>query len=1223
MARQTAVLLPLRLETVLVPKSGGKTTLLLLVAPDVPWFDRHDPRVTKEELDDVQACWKASAGQLTLEAFGELARVHGGPRATWLVRKFPSGFNRQAARLRPRDAKPRFPHIPAFPTHLEVWIGRGGAAPVRKARQPVKQPRLVLDPTLPRGKRWWSNWKEAKEVGLGFEIDLGSGDPDDIDVIYAVGINPNVGPKPLFTAHAAAGRLAIVPLGAPTNAVAHAPAIDLQGSVEEWFKLATTGGDGGLATYLGMPNAALSPIRGFDLPQNTDGFLVAALWSALWGRVGEDVWQLGPGVREVGRWAQRSLKPEGPLPAIRIDDQPYGLLPVTALEDWQPAQGDPVAERFLHHSLVRLRERLARAAEKRGTVRGADPRRFLGLVGDTPVSGAYSVRWFLPLELLAILETVYGTPVDPQLLDAWWERVTSVPLGFAPHPARRYATVGRAQDLGIPLVEPLRFPKRGSVPLERLLETLVNAAHDSPELLLFPARLFHEFEELADGIGGDELDAPDSLLIRLLLHSFLVAAARANEQNAGPLLDPPFMDTSDETVLAQALSSGDPWATQGQARDVFVTTVNATMRVAEQAQAYGSEPIERAFRAVLDTASHRVDPWITSMAWRRLRTLQTGGEQASALGAYGWVDGPLIGRDGPTEGGLLHAPSDLQARTAVVLRDKAISDPEDKWKLTLRSDTVRAARQLAEEVRMGAHPTEAVGRMIERAVGKRTRIAVVRDHFPAAGDEYRRRTCDGLAVIAPEADLSFLTAAERTAVENLRSILDAYADLLVADAVHKVVGGRMDLARPAMEAAAGMSTPPELDVLRTPRQGRSATTSVRVVLPVPGGAAGARPAKIADPAVAAFIDAAAGGQGLWTWELQGGSTSRVRLADVGLAPADTLALSADALDRLAIAAAGSGSVTKRPDGPQRAQRLAALLAGSPETAQADVVNLRRRLANVTTAATTLRDRLRAPGASRQLLVRAARFGIAPAPLDDEALGSVLGRAADELDERLGRLPKGADLTAQQLVDAISDLVSAGRLPVLAHVASATLPVSRAVGKPAASRWLEVVAAVRPRLRALDSHQLGPGSAAFAVRSNRSDLWQTTPSRAELQANASRLELAFGPAGAFGGGRVAVSLVDRFVELVPTENHATTAAFGFNAPAARAPQAILLAVPPVVGRPLDTATLVRIVEETRRLARARMARPEDLDELAAALPSSLFPVARRGGVNLSTGAESWP
>ena len=80
-------------------------------------------------------------------------------------------------------------------------------------------------------------------------------------------------------------------------------------------------------------------------------------------------------------------------------------------------------------------------------------------------------------------------------------------------------------------------------------------------------------------------------------------------------------------------------------------------------------------------------------------------------------------------------------------------------------------------------------------------------------------------------------------------------------------------------------------------------------------------------------------------------------------------------------------------------------------------------------------------------------------------------------------------------------------------------------------------------------------------------------------------------------------------MIPAADQRTGAAFGFDAPAARAQQAILLAVPPSTATPLDQATLAQILVETRELAHARMARPVDLDEQFWGLaPTCLLPAA---------------
>jgi hypothetical protein len=104
---------------------------------------------------------------------------------------------------------------------------------------------------------------------------------------------------------------------------------------------------------------------------------------------------------------------------------------------------------------------------------------------------------------------------------------------------------------------------------------------------------------------------------------------------------------------------------------------------------------------------------------------------------------------------------------------------------------------------------------------------------------------------------------------------------------------------------------------------------------------------------------------------------------------------------------------------------------------------------------------------------------------------------------------------------------------------------------------------------------------------------------------SRLIAAYGTPNVLAGPRVAVGALDNWGETVPEPRHTTQAAFHFNAPGARAPQAVLLAVPPVIDQPLDSATLIDTVRETRELAMARMAAVEDLGNLDNVLPFSML------------------
>jgi hypothetical protein len=161
---------------------------------------------------------------------------------------------------------------------------------------------------------------------------------------------------------------------------------------------------------------------------------------------------------------------------------------------------------------------------------------------------------------------------------------------------------------------------------------------------------------------------------------------------------------------------------------------------------------------------------------------------------------------------------------------------------------------------------------------------------------------------------------------------------------------------------------------------------------------------------------------------------------------------------------------------------------------------------------------------------------------------------------------------------------AGRpdLPVLPIVARALLPTLRP-NPDLDAGWLEIVAAVRPRLAPLDAHQLDaalpnwPG--AVAAPDASIDPWHMS----------GPVVAAYGPGVDGNGPNVALAALDGWTDSVPSRRHATTAAFGFNAPKSRAPQAVLAAVPPDPSRRLDNAGLLQVVLETRELAHARAPR----------------------------------
>jgi hypothetical protein len=88
----------------------------------------------------------------------------------------------------------------------------------------------------------------------------------------------------------------------------------------------------------------------------------------------------------------------------------------------------------------------------------------------------------------------------------------------------------------------------------------------------------------------------------------------------------------------------------------------------------------------------------------------------------------------------------------------------------------------------------------------------------------------------------------------------------------------------------------------------------------------------------------------------------------------------------------------------------------------------------------------------------------------------------------------------------------------------------------------------------------------------------------------------------GATRLAGFVVDEWVDVIPVRRTTAGVAFDFDEPGARAPQAVLLAVPPVVGAPWTLDTLAAVLTETADLVRIRMVGPDELPWLGQYLPA---------------------
>jgi hypothetical protein len=1237
------VLAPLRIETRFYSPEGERAAWLLRIRvyPDEFSMERSPPPASPQELDlfDDILCNYPGDGATQMHL---LASRLGAERAIWLRRtvsiEIVDGVPRTTrSSAQARDPK-RYPsiHKPyGLPPAINVWLlKRGDTAPTLAGTMFPDRVRIaaeldlegfVASTDIADGKlppTWWTSFDIARDAGLAIEISFPSDEPlPEFEAIVVCGLG-DMAPGPLVTTHAATGRLAVLKPGTPTNTVNGEPTVEMASAPPGWQSVDNEPPDIQSASRVVMnmlSGFGAPPIRlqGGDIPAAGHGpLLVKALWPVLWGHALRDMIGIGAAEADLAEWAIAHLAPEGPYPAIRVGPQPYGLLPTSLLTEWMDENR---TEKHIREWAIGWRDAAAAdAIATPGSVVEAAAEQAVAFLGMDAPTSHWGIRPVSSLPVVNAMQVLHGQTVSTPTR---WEQNTAASLAGVGAPLAPLAPFDRVFSL------PSSTPE-GSGDDPDTLRALINSDSEA-----FPFRWERKL-----GLLGHLIFDTICLLRASVGQARMAAAAGMQVDPSQPL--PLQAGTGELIALVQKGIAGP--ATNPQVNDLLAGDVGAR-KIAERyigamkalvglVDAYGKDAdgVFNCLLAALDTASHRVDPWITGIADVRLR--QMGQQRAPFfLGAYGWVDRPAPYDEtshgsglppGPTAAGLLHAPSQTQAMTAALLRDAAIRYPGDKrWDIAIDSAKVRAAMRLAERVRLGVHPYEALGLEVERVVGDWDVVRELRQQYPLRDSHQGRRCCDGARVLRllfrrqpgdPPAPV--LPANVRKQLQDYEAALDTYADLLIADGIHALVSGQGGVGNAAMEAAAGLGAPPDLRSIRTPRKAVVVRVSVWALLP-PGDASALSPALYADPAFAQLLDAELGPPDSWTWSV---GTQTVSLADSNLHGAETLVLNDEALTRTlrggldpALLLHSSGGAEKRA----RANRLAELLGGGdsdppipdPDSGRDDerasASPLRTAmLADLTERFDTLKTRLQTllaafdgadlndPAVTAWFL---SRFQLWQAV--ESADQDPLAQARARLQRRLSDAAPMPGVNA--LRHGIRTLVGNARLPVLPVVASHLVGSMRtstidADGRPETDRsWLEIVAAVRPRLALLEALQLDPDrtpwGAAIGTTDSSGDPWTVN----------GPVTVAYGPNPGVLPGRVAIAGLDAWQDAIPSNQHVTSAAFGFNGPKSRPPQAVLLAVPPDPNQRLTESQLAAVVLDTRQLARARACRPRTGSRIA--------------------------
>jgi hypothetical protein len=638
----------------------------------------------------------------------------------------------------------------------------------------------------------------------------------------------------------------------------------------------------------------------------------------------------------------RYVSGRGPLPAVRVGQQPYGVLPAMAFSRYRattepgpdiglalPSVG-PLFLQRLHGLLARL------DADWRGMADGVAHvgqagdahRTLLDIVGLHSGSVEYHQRYAASFDHLYNKLVLELGPFWGSLLAAWLRersRALLVRLGADP-------------DAEPPILEKFFY---GESPL--LTGPIID---DAPMSETAPIRPYPDGRNYIEWLATSSLDvirrqdfgdqpAPTALLYLMLRHAMMLGhwdagtrfletrgqlaaaelrrepafihvqeAADAGESKFRHLYDVAPEITGDQTttlaeyILLPSVLAGAP-ETQDLREVIAALDLLADAPTAR---------LERVFAEHVDCCTYRLDAWKTGLAAARLEELRArGGEVEEVapgifLGAFGWLenvrprpdepepvalegelaevfarpaDAPLL--HDPANAGHIHGPSLNHAATAAILKNayrvNASPGNPDAMAVNLSSRRLRQALDLLEGMRTGQTLGALLGYRIERGLHDDHGLAEVdkfiyplRQVFPLVANQLQstadpsaeimqveaRNVVDGLKLITRAGEpgrraypfgfplgtgpgqLPAASPQEQAAidaeVDAITALHDAVADLVMAESVYQVVLGNFDRAAANTNAFSKGARPPEVQVVDTPRPGRSLTHRVALHL---------------------------------------------------------------------------------------------------------------------------------------------------------------------------------------------------------------------------------------------------------------------------------------------------------------------------------------------------------------------------------------------------------